>query len=67
MTIFEFGLYRAARQKMTPAEVEICEKAAALAEAGEPGAAEMLRKMVLEVLGLRYTPQSAPKAQGAVE
>lgn len=54
MTIFEFALLRAAREKMTPEEVELAQHAAELAERGEPGARELLRKMVHEVLCLRY-------------
>lgn len=66
MRIFEYALVEAARKKMTPAELEIAKKAAELAERGEPEAAELLRKMVHDVLGIRYTPVSE-RAHKAVE
>lgn len=50
MTIFEFAMLRAARQRMTPAELETAQRLADRADAGESGYAEILRKMVLEVL-----------------
>lgn len=56
MTIFEYALLRAARQRMTPAQLEIAQKAADLADAGEPGAAEILRSMVNDVLFDRSRP-----------
>lgn len=57
MTIVEYAMYRAACQRMTPAELEIAMKAEELAEAGEPGAREMLRKMIHDVLCIRYLPK----------
>lgn len=50
MTIFEFAMLRAARQRMTPAELETAQRLADKADAGEPGYAEILRSLVLEVL-----------------
>lgn len=54
MTIFEYALLRAARQTMTPAELEIAQHVTELVERGEPGARELLRKMVHNVLNLPY-------------
>ena len=65
MTIFEFALLRAARQKMTPAELKVADHIVSMVEAGQPGSREMLRKMVHDVLHIRHTPMTA--AQQAVE
>lgn len=50
MTIFEFAMLRAARQRMTPAELDTAQKLADRADAGEPGYANLLRKMVRDIL-----------------
>jgi hypothetical protein len=64
MTIFEYALLRAARQKMTPDELGIAQRVAELAERGEPGARELLRKMVHDVLNLpHYRPRPAAQEE----
>ena len=59
MTIIEYALLRAARQKMTPAELELANHIVGMADRGEPEAKELLRKMVHDVLHLRYAPLPA--------
>ena len=56
MTIIEYALLRAARQKMTPAELELANHIVGMADRGEPEAKELLRKMVHDVLQIRHTP-----------
>lgn len=50
MTIFEFALLRAARQRMTPAELELAHQVADKADAGEPGYHEILLGMAYDAL-----------------
>lgn len=65
MTIFEYAIYRAAAQKMTPPEQE---RAAELAEAGDKGdlaAAWLLRRMVRDVLSDRERPVARRESAAA--
>ena len=50
MTIFEYAVIRAARQRMTEQEVKLAVEMARRAEEGSASANDTLRKMVFEVL-----------------
>lgn len=71
MTIFLYALIRAARQRMTESEVTVAMEMARIADAGEPAAADALRRMVHEVLFDRTRSQvreevRAPQASHAL-
>jgi hypothetical protein len=50
MTVFFYAMLKAAREKMTPTELEVAFELARLADQGRQSAIDALRKLVDEVL-----------------